>query len=142
MQLTSLNWLAIFGATLAAFVAGGLWFGPKTMFPVWWRAMGRNPDEKPAAGMNMAVLFGSTLVGALVQAVTVALVCQLAKASQPAFATLDGGVVGLMLGVGLAAASSLSHRLFGGFGFRVWLIEVGSDVLNLTLMGLVIGTWG
>lgn len=142
MPFTSLNWLAIVGATFAAFFAGGLWFGPKTLFPVWWRAMGRDPNEKPAAGMNMGVLFGSTFVAALVQAVTVALVCQFARAGNPAFGTVDGGLVGLVLGVGLAAASSLSHRLFGGFGFRVWLIEVGSDVLNLTLMGLVLGTWG
>ena len=67
-----LNWLAIVGATFAAFVAGGLWFGPKTLFPVWWRAMGRDPNEKPAAGMNMDVVFGSTFVAAFVQAVTVA----------------------------------------------------------------------
>jgi|GEM_PF-1812200 len=31
------------------------------------------------------------------------------------------------------------HRLFAGQGFRVWLLEVGSDVLNFGLMGAVLG---
>lgn len=141
MSLASLNWLSIAGATLAAFVAGGLWFGPKTFFPVWWRAMGRDPEAKPDTGMNMGVVFGSTAAAAFVQAVIVAWVCQLGRAADPGFSTLDGGLVGATLGVGLAAASSLSHRLFGGFGFKVWLIEVASDALNLTIMGLVLGTW-
>ena len=41
-----------------------------------------------------------------------------------------------------AAAGSLSHRLFSGQGIRVWLIEVGGDVVSLTLAGLVIGLFG
>ena len=52
---------------------------------------------------------------------------------------LGGAGVLLLFGVGLVAASSLSHRLFGGDGFRVWLIEVGGDVVGLTLAGLVLG---
>ena len=51
-------------------------------------------------------------------------------------------MIGLALGVVFTAAGSLSHRLFGQQGFRVWLIEVGSDVLNYTLVGLVIGLFG
>jgi hypothetical protein len=141
MHISSLNWLAIVGATLAAFVAGALWFNPKTFFPLWWAAMGRTAGEDPGKGQNMAVVFGSTFGAALVQAITVALVCQLAAASNPSFSTLDGTQVGLLLGVGLAAASSLSHRLFGGFSFQVWALEVGSDALNLAIMGTILGTW-
>ncbi|MBI5607603.1 MAG: DUF1761 domain-containing protein [Deltaproteobacteria bacterium] len=141
MGLASLNWLAILAATLAAFVAGGLWFGPKTFFPVWWRAMGRSADEQPGKGQNMGVVFGSTFVAALVQAITVAIVCNWLAQSRPGFAAADGAQVGLLLGVGLAAASSLSHRLFGGFSFQVWALEVGSDALNLTIMGTILGAW-
>ena len=61
--------------------------------------------------------------------------------SNPNFGVLEGGLVGLFLGLGLAAASSLSHRLFAGQGFKVWILEVGSDVVNLTIMGFIIGAW-
>ena len=90
---------------------------------------------------NMGVIFGSTAVAAFVEAVAVASVIHFVALSNPNFGALDGGLVGLLLGIGLAAASSLSHRLFAGQNFKVWAIEVSSDVVNLTIMGLIIGAW-
>ena len=55
---------------------------------------------------------------------------------------LGGLLIGLTIGVVFTAAGSLSHRLFGLQGFKVWLIEVGSDVLNYALAGLIIGLFG
>lgn len=137
---TQLNWLAIFVAFVAAFIAGAIWFGPKTFFPVWWRAMGKDPNNMEVTG-NMAVTFGATAVAAFVEAIAVATVIYFVAAVSPHFGALEGGLVGLLLGLGLAAASSLSHRLFAGQGFKVWAIEVSSDVVNLTIMGLIIGAW-
>lgn len=140
MFLAELNWLAIAVAFVAAFVAGAIWFGPKTFFPLWWRAMGKDPKNMKITG-NMGVIFGSTAVAALVESVTVASVIHFVALSNPNFGALDGGLVGLLLGTGLAAASSLSHRLFAGQNFKVWAIEVSSDVVNLTIMGFIIGAW-
>ena len=141
MFLANLNWLAIVAATLAAFAAGAIWFGPKTFFPTWWKLMGKDATEEPGANSNMVVIFGSTFVGALVQAVTVASVIYFVAAGDSGFGALGGALTGFLIGIGLAAASSLGHRLFAGQGFRVWLIEVGSDVVNLTIMGLILGAW-
>lgn len=140
MFLAELNWLAILVAFVAAFIAGAIWFGPKTFFPAWWRAMGKDPNKMEVTG-NMAFTFGGTAVAAFVEAVAVASVIYFVAQTNPSFGALDGGLVGLLLGLGLAAASSLSHRLFAGQGLKVWIIEVGSDVVNLTIMGLIIGAW-
>ena len=51
-----------------------------------------------------------------------------------------GATVGLVVGVA-GAMASLGHRLFGNQGVVVWIVEVGSDVLNLVLMGLVLSYW-
>jgi hypothetical protein len=131
-----INWLGVVLATLTAFVSGAIWFGPKTFFPVWWRAMGRTDDMQPGSG-NMAVVFGSTFVGQFVQALVMALV--IGKLGESGDVTVWCGLkTGLVLGLGLAAAPALSHRLFAGHGFKVWLIEVSNDVINLALMGAVI----
>ncbi|MFN4002154.1 DUF1761 domain-containing protein [Microcella sp.] len=140
MFLLELNWLAILVAFVVAFLAGALWFGPKTFFPVWWKAMG-NGDEAPG-GDNMALVFGLTALGALVQVVAVASVIYFVGLAAGPVGPLGGLLTGLLLGIGFAAASSLSHRLFAGHGLKVWIIEVGSDVLNYTLVGLVIGLFG
>lgn len=141
MFLADLNWFAIVAATLAAFVAGAIWFGPKTFYPVWWKLMGKEPTENPGSATSMVIVFASTAIAAFVEAIAVAAVIFFVAADQPDFGTLQGGLTGLLLGIGLAAASSLSHRLFAGHGFRVWIIEVGSDIVNLTIMGLIIGSW-
>jgi len=142
MIFTELNWLAIIAATLVAFIAGAIWFGPKTFFPLWWKLMGKEGAPGDGSGGNMAVVFGSTFLAALAQATTVAIVIHLASSGDSSFGPLQGLAVGSLLGAGLAAASSLSHRLFAGHGFKVWIIEVGSDIVNLSLMGLVIASFG
>jgi hypothetical protein len=141
MIFSELNWLAILVATIAAFAAGAIWFGPKTFFPVWWKLMGKTEADVPGANSSMAVIFISTFVGAFVQAMTLAIIIHFVSAGDASFGTLQGGLTGLLVGIGLGAASSLSHRLFGGHGFRVWAIEVASDVVNLTIMGLIIASW-
>ncbi len=141
MIFSELNWVAIVVATFAAFGAGAIWFGPKTFFPLWWKLMGKAEGEDPGANSNMTVVFASTFVGALVQSFTLAIIIYFAAAGDSSFGALPGALTGLLVGIGVGAASSLSHRLFAGAGFRVWLIEVGSDVVNLTIMGLIIGAW-
>ena len=140
MFLAELNWLAIAVAFIVSFAAGAIWFGPKTFFPIWWKAMGRT-EEEAAGGSNMAVVFISTAVANFIQVVALASVIYFVRLSDPEFTWWNGLLTGLLVGIGFAAMSSLSHRLFAGHGFKVWIIEVGSDVLNLTLAGLVLGLW-
>ena len=45
------------------------------------------------------------------------------------------------MGVGFAAAASLSHHLFAGFSIRAWVLEVGQDIVCLAAMGAVLGAW-
>lgn len=142
MDLSKLNYLAILVAALAAFVAGAIWFGPKTFFPVWWKAMGKTEDQQPGDNMgNMGVVFGLTALGQLVMSTTVAIVLELTEMAQGSISIADGALIGLILGIGLAAASSLSHRLFAGVGLKVWIIEVASDVLNITILGIILAAW-
>ena len=137
MIYPDINYVAVLIAALANFVAGFLWFGPKTMFPVWWRAMGRTTDDVPGTG-NMGLVFGLTLVGVLVQTFAIAVILGWYAATGEINLT-SGAMVGAFVGVGSAAAASLSHRMFAGHGLKVWIIEVGSDVLNATLVGAVLG---
>ncbi len=142
MILTELNWLAVLAGFVVYFIAGAIWFGPKTFYPAWMRAKGLDPAE-PQGSNGMAVVFGLTALGALVQVAALAIVLRLVvEATGEPVGALGGALGGLLLGIGLVAASSLSHRLFGGDGLRVWAIEVAGDVVGLTLAGLVVGLIG
>lgn len=142
MVLTELNWLAVLAGFAVYFITGAIWFGPKTFYPAWMRLKGQDPANPPGSH-GMAVVFGMTALGALVQVAALAIVLWfVVEATGEPVGALGGALGGLLLGIGFAAASSLSHRLFGGDGFRVWAIEVGGDVVGLTLAGLVVGLIG
>lgn len=141
MTFPEINLLSVLLATASAFVVGFIWFGPKTFFPVWWRAMGRTDEAVPggAGTSSMGMIFGLTVVGALIQAFAVALVIGWAAVGGSDMTWFSGAVIGFIIGVGIAAASSLSHRMFSGQGLLVWLIEAGGDITALTVMGAIIG---
>lgn len=63
MDIGTVNWLAIIAATVAAMIVGFGWFGPKTFYPVWARALGKDPKESPTSS-SMGLDFGCTALGA------------------------------------------------------------------------------
>jgi hypothetical protein len=135
--------LAIALATLTGLVVNLVWFSPRGFFPAWWRALGHTgPIPTSADGApSMAPTFAMTTAALVTQSLVLALAIDLAARSTATGAVTIGlgALVGLVAGVGIAASSSLGHRLFSGQGVRVWAIEVGGDVASLTAMGAVLG---
>ena len=147
--MITFNWFAIFVASFISFAIGAVWFGPKTFYPVWIRALGR---EVPTERVEMkkaetALMFGGTYVAALIQVITLAAIVALARAVDPGFNWSNGAAFGFFFSTGLGAFASLSHRMFSQADFKVyqslkvWLIEVGQDVVCLTIAGAILGAW-
>ena len=64
-----------------------------------------------------------------------------------AIGAVGGAVWGAILGFGIGAAASFSHRQFAqqnhkqGQAVLVWILEVGQDIVCLSVAGLIIGAW-
>jgi hypothetical protein len=84
------------------------------------------------------LLFGGTIVGVLIQTLTLGLIINSLQANHPEFSVTDGSLVGLALGVGIGMFASLSHRVFGGESLKVWIIETANDAINLTIASAII----
>lgn len=135
MSLVGLNWLAVFAGFLTSFIFSFFWFSERAFFPIWWKALGKG-SATPGSGASPLVMFGGTIIGIFLQVLTLAVVLNTLQQ----FITLnvwDGAWIGFCIGGGIAACASLSHRLFAGQGPLVWAIEIGSDVLSLTLVGAI-----
>ena len=133
-----LNWLGILVAFLFSFISGAIWFGPKTFYPIWMRARGIASGQLTSQQNKPVILFGGTIVGILIQTLTLGFIITNLQKHQADFGLVDGALVGLALGVGIAAFASLSHRLFGGESIKVWIIETANDAINLTFAGIII----
>lgn len=138
MTISGLNFVGVLVAFVVSFISGGIWFGPKTFYPIWMKAKGVRSGELTHEQNKPAVLFGGTILGVLIQTLTLALIVTSLQSGNTDFSIVDGALVGAALGVGIAAFASLSHRLFGGENFKVWIIETANDALNLTIAGAII----
>ena len=138
MTFENLNLIGVLVAFGFSFVSGAIWFGPKTFYPIWMKARGIPSGQLTTNQNKPTLLFGGTIIGILIQTVTLALIITNLKNQQSDFSITDGALVGAALGIGIAAFASLSHRLFGGESLKVWIIETTNDALNLSVAGAII----
>jgi hypothetical protein len=135
-----INFWAVFAAAIASFVIGAVWFGPKTFYPIWWKALGKSPDEQPGTA-NMGAVFALTFVGVLLSCLGLAVVINFANSAFGDMNWLSGAFLGALLGLLIGGGASLSHRMFSGQGLKVWLLEVGNDVVALAVAGAILSIW-
>jgi hypothetical protein len=98
--------------------------------------MGKTGD--PGEGANMGIVFASTAIAAVVSATGLALIFDLINRTGIDVEPGLGFTTGLTVGIFTVAAPALSHRLFAGNGFKVWLLEIGGDVTAFAAMGLAL----
>ena len=138
MTFTDLNLLGILIAFFVSFISGGIWFGPKTFYPVWMKAKGSANGQLTVEQNKPVLLFGGTILGVLIQTLTLGVIINSLQMHDAEFGALNGAGVGFALGVGISMFSSLSHRLFSGENLKVWIIETSNDAINLTIAGAII----
>ena len=138
MTFTGLNLVSILVAFGFSFVSGAIWFGPKTFYPIWMKERGIASGQLNSNQNKPVLLFGGTIIGVLIQTLTLSLIINSLQHAGTDIGIADGAGIGFALGVGIAAFASLSHRLFGGENIKVWLIETTNDALNLTVAGAII----
>ena len=138
MTFANLNLTGTLIAFGFSFISGAIWFGPKTFYPIWMRARGVSSGQLSANQNKPILLFGGTIIGLLIQILALGIIISTIQEGRQNFSTIDGALVGLILGVGIAAFASLSHRLFGGESIKVWLIETTNDSINLAVAGAII----
>lgn len=137
MDFSAINWLAVIACVVFSVVSGSLWFGPKTFFPVWWKAIGKSESDKPDGRPMTWILI---MVSSFVQAVFMALMVN-AMGSMTGGATLVSGVTaGFLLWLGFVAPTSLVNKLFPGY-LKAWAIENGNHLINFVVFGAILGVW-
>jgi hypothetical protein len=137
MTFSDLNLIGVVVAFFFSFISGAIWFGPKTFYPIWMKAKGNTSGQLTTSQNKPVLLFGGTILGVLIQTLTLALIIN-SLGKHVEIGIEDGAGIGFALGVGISMFSSLSHRLFGGESLKVWVIETANDAINLTIAGAII----
>ena len=132
IDLLALNWLAILIATVAAFVLGGLWYGP-VFGQAWMTALGKTEDDIEPTPMPFVVSFFTAALTCIVVAVLMQML--------GIVSVLGGAVFGLVVGIGFIATAMASDTAFCGWGPRLFIIQSGYRVVYSVVMGALLGGW-
>ncbi len=90
-------------------MSGSLWYNPKTLFPLWWKGIGKTEQQIPGAGSYMRLVFGFTIVSSFVQPFALAVILQILFPAQ--VTVLEGVLTGLLVWAGFVAPTSLVNKL-------------------------------
>lgn len=133
MDLSQLNYLAVFVSALTSFLIGGLWYSPVMFANAWMKENGfKEGDLKDA---NMAKIFGTSFVLALIIAFNLA--AFIGSNSDLSF----GLFAGFAAGFGWVAMSLGITYLFERKSFKLFLINAGYHIVTYTIMGGILAVW-
>ena len=129
-----MNWLAVIVAAIANMVIGFLWYSNWAFGRSWMTLSGRTMGEGQQAGP----LYALSIVGALVQAITMAwFAANTGTASGSA-----GALLGLFVGIGFIAPAMFADVLFAGRPPRLYAITAGYQVVAAIVQGTIMGFLG
>ena len=148
MDFSSINWLAVLFCVLASMVIGGVWFGPKTFFPAWWKAVGKAGDpmmgggeSTPGSSLGMGLVWGGIVFASLVQAVFMSMMVHAMGSISGGVTLASGALTGFLIWLGFVASSSLTNKLFAD-RLQAWVLEQGNHLITFVVMGAIVGALG
>ncbi len=128
----SVNYWAVLVAAIASFPVGFAWFARGTLGLPWARMAGV-PEEN--LGNPNPIVFVGVFIGSFVAAHLIA-----ALMGVLAITSAGGGaLLGMILGIAIRLPSHLLHDGFEGRPFGLTLINGGHDIVQLSVIGLVLG---
>ena len=136
-MLVDFSNISLWGVIVAAvvpFILGFIWYAKPTLGKLWQKEAGLS--EADMKGANMPMTFGLSFAGNLVMAYVMSGVLH---SLSPNFTPWQGFVTSLLLGAGFSGVAMLVTYLFARRSSTLWMIDAGYAVLNLAVMGAVLG---
>ena len=133
MDVSSVNWIAVFVASSSAFALGAVWYGP-LLFGKRWQALSGVTDEKIQSA-NMAATYGGALALQIIAVVVLALFLP------PEATAGSGALTGLGIGAAWVATAMGVTYLFSQKPFALFAIDAGYHVAYYTIAGAILGAF-
>lgn len=122
--------LSIIIATVASMMIGGIWFGPKTFYPVMMSEMKQSNEmvEERMSKFNPPLHFGLVII---CEAVLASIIYGLLQVT-------NGDLRVIVFPILFVVASNVKTNIFTFMNFKLFLIQEGQKVVSILVMGLII----
>jgi uncharacterized protein DUF1761 len=134
--LSDVNWLAVLVAGVAWWILGAIWFARPVFGTVWAKAAGVTVTEGQRPGPGAIIV---PLVVGLIATLATAMIAQATGSSTVG----DGIVLGLVVGIGYAAALAANEIVFSEkpSAGTWWLITASFNVIGLVGASVIVTVW-
>ncbi len=135
MNLEDINLWAVLVAALSAFVVGWLWYGP-LFGKLWMKLNGFTPEMlRDKKGLPMPLIMIINYVATALAAFSIAMFIG-------AEADMHFGIfAGFMIAVFWIGTSRLNDVLYERQPIKLYLINLGYNMVIYVIMGAVLGAW-
>lgn len=130
--MESINWIAVFVATLSSFALGFIWYHPKVFGTAWAKAAGVKMDD-PEARKGMGKIFGMSFVFSFIMALFASYFFHNHMGSISEVLR----VAGLYLGFGIVAMSTGVSAMYERKSFTYIAINGGYQIVCLMIYALI-----
>jgi hypothetical protein len=130
--LSEINYLAVVVAALAFFAWSAIYYAPPVTGRAWQKAAGLTQQQtRPTPG-----IFVASYIAYFLMALTLAAIARATGSSDFA----DGLVLGLFVGVGIAAAGIWNGGLYEQRLNLAW-INIGNVVVGFIIVAVIVTVW-
>ena len=136
--LQDLNWLAVLAGAVIYFVLGALWYSPMLLGRPWQRSIGWDPTQTPPQ------MSATTYVVPLIAFVVMAISTGMLAAATGTDTLGEGIVLGLVVGIGYAAAHTLVDATFDPNKPQPWVwfvINGAYHGLGVFIVAVLVSVW-
>jgi hypothetical protein len=135
MSNIRLNWVAILVAAIASFIFEALWFS--VFMNQWLAGIGRTKEWLIGTGLNPAIQYATAILCSIVVAAVLS-ICIQASGKQTA---RRGILCGAVIWFGFIATSWAKAYIFEVRTFQIYFIYTGYSLIDLMLIGAIVGAW-
>jgi hypothetical protein len=136
--LQDLNWLAVLAGAVIYFALGALWYSPMLLGRPWQRSIGWDPTQTPPQ------MSATTYVVPLIAFVVMAISTGMLAAATGTDTLGEGIVLGLVVGIGYAAAHTLVDATFDPNKPQPWVwfaINGAYHGLGVFIVAVLVSVW-
>lgn len=135
LDFNNLNYLAIALAWFVNVSIGAYWYSPAGFGKLWTKLTGVDMMKLPQNEANRAITYVS--VSAAVQAFTLAIVLNTIGVDT----LLEGISAGLLLWLGLTAATTIGTNFYSQKGWKFWWLNASYFLVVMTLNSIILSIW-
>lgn len=134
MLTFNLNWLAVLVALIANMIIGALWYGP-LFGKRWMKELGLTMEDIQSGSMVQP--YAVAILNSFLMAFILANVIAWTGTTGIA----NGLLLGLLMWVGFTGFTFAVNHAFEGRSLQLWVINSGTYLVGLLVMGAILAAW-